>query len=170
MNIWKMSSTCFQVIRTEMDKISFTKPSHKRVAEQSSSESSTVLVVPKKKCVSGPQDAPKLSSDILYKSLFEIVPNACLFTIIDQPKENDPVSVEQTDPVSVELTDPLSVEQTDPVSVEQTDPVSVEQSDPVSVEQTNPVSVEQSDLEHSDVVSGELSSTESVEPIHFQYH
>ena len=82
--------------------------------EQASSESGTVP--PKKKCVSGSQDAPKLPPTLLYKLLFEIVPNACLFTIIDEPKENDPVSDVPTDPVSDVPTDPVNDVLTDPVS------------------------------------------------------
>ena len=76
----------FQVIPTEIEKISFIKPECKRVMEQASTKSGTVP--PKKKSVSGPQDAPKLPPTLLYKSLFEMLPNPCLFTIIDEPKEN----------------------------------------------------------------------------------
>ena len=95
--------------------------------EQASTESGTVP--PKKKRVSGPQDAPKLPPTLLY----------CLFTIIDEPKENDPVSDALTDPVSDVSTDPVSDILTDPVSDVLTDPVSDVWTDPVSDDSSRPV-------------------------------
>ena len=143
----------FQVIPIEIEKISFIKPACKRVMEQASTESGTVP--PKKKRVSGPQDAPKLPPTLLYKSLFKLVTNACLFTIIDEPKENNPVSDVLTDPVSDVPTDPVSDiptvsdVPTDPVSDVSTDSVSDAPTvsdvptDPVSDVPTDPISVEQ---------------------------
>ena len=179
-----------------MNKISFVKPTCKRAVEQSSSHSSTAVPAPKKNCViiSGPQDAPKLSSDTLYKSLFKVVPEACLFTIINEPvlednntpanlslhhfesseqssivsgEQTDAVNAEQSDPVCGEQTDAVNVEQSDSLCGEQTDAVNVEQSDPVCGEQTDAVNVEQSDpvsIEQTDVMSDEAISTESGKP------
>ena len=69
-----------------------------------------------------------------------MVPNACLFTIIDEPKENDPVSDVLTNPISDILTNPVSDVPTDPVSDIPTNPVSDVPTNPVSDIPTNPVS------------------------------
>ena len=69
-----------------------------------------------------------------------MVPNACLFTIIDEPKENDLVSDVPTNPVSDILTNPVSDVPTDPVSDIPTNPVSDVPTNPVSDIPTNPVS------------------------------
>ena len=139
-----------------MDKISFIKPTHKRAMEQSSNQSSDAVPASKKNCVSGPQDAPKLSPNTLYKSLFKVVPGACLFTSINEPRleDNDPptnpsrhhfkssqessiVNSEQTNTVGVEQCDAVSGEETgqcDPVSHKQTEAVNGEGIDAVTVE------------------------------------
>ena len=55
---------CVQVTPIEMDKISFTKPMHKRVVKRSSNRSSTMHAVLKMKCVSETKDVQKLSFDV----------------------------------------------------------------------------------------------------------
>ena len=69
-----------------MQSISYVKPMHKRVVEctKENNENNETPAV-KRRAKSGPQDSPRLSSQKLYTSLFELVPQACLFTIVDKP-------------------------------------------------------------------------------------
>ena len=73
-----------------MCNIKFVKPSHKRPASTegqcSSSHESSERQLQKKIHISGPQDTPHLPPETLYKSLFQLVPGACLFTIVAKPE------------------------------------------------------------------------------------
>ena len=69
---------------------------HKRTVEctKEDDENNETPAV-KRRAESGPQDSPRLSSQKLYSSLFELVPQACLFTIVEKPvqTENETLSL-----------------------------------------------------------------------------
>ena len=43
----------------------------------------------KRRAESGPHEAPVISSDKLYSELFDLIPGACLFTIIEPASQSD---------------------------------------------------------------------------------
>ena len=59
---------------------------HKRTVEctKENDENNETPAV-KRRAESGPQDSPRLPSQKLYTSLFELVPQACLFAIVEKP-------------------------------------------------------------------------------------
>ena len=64
----------------------FVKPIHKRAVEctKENDENDETPAV-KRRAESGLQDSSRLSSQKLYTSLFKLVPQACLFTIVEKP-------------------------------------------------------------------------------------
>ena len=75
-----------QVTPKEVSDITFTKPTHKRrVQSVSCAEKDSETPPAKRIPESGPQDAPRLPVQKLFSVLFEVVPQACLFTVVEPP-------------------------------------------------------------------------------------
>ena len=78
------------------------------------------------KVISGPQDLPKINAETLYNSIYELVPNACLFTVmpvleqkqIHRSSERVMTTELVTGPEQVTTTEPA----TDPEQVLTTEP------------------------------------------------
>ena len=75
-----------QVTPKEMLDITFIKPTHKRgVQSVSFAEEDPEIPPAKRISESGPQDAPRLPMQKLFSALFNVVPQACLFTVVEPP-------------------------------------------------------------------------------------
>jgi len=71
------------------------KPKYKRSREEENEsndqdENDEIQPCTKIRVESGPQDPPKLSVAKLYGSIHKLLPNACLFTIVEPPTTEDP--------------------------------------------------------------------------------
>ena len=84
------------------------KPKYKRSREEDSesndqNDDDEIQPLTRIRVESGPQDLPKLSRKKLYGSMYKLVPNACLFTIVEPPTTDDlPVPVTSGCDASVE--------------------------------------------------------------------
>ena len=75
-----------QVTPKQISDITFTQPTHKRgVHSVSCAEEDSETPPAKRIPESGPQDAPRLPVQKLLSALFEVVPQACLFTVVEPP-------------------------------------------------------------------------------------
>ena len=94
-----------QVTPTEISDIIFTKPTHKRrVQSVSCAEKDSETPPAKRIPESGPQDAPRLPVQKLLSVLFEVVPQACLFTVVEPP-----LNSEETLPTVEQAQDQLEI-------------------------------------------------------------
>ena len=87
-NVQNTSNCALQVTPKEIADVAFIKPTHKRGEQflscaQAEEEAETPSV--KRILESGPQDAPRLPVQKLFSALFELVPQACLFTVVEPP-------------------------------------------------------------------------------------
>ena len=75
------------------------KPKHKRELQSVDCADEDTEVPPaKRKLESGPHNIPKLPSQRLYSVLYEVVPQACLFTVIEASSQTstEMLSLKQT--------------------------------------------------------------------------
>ena len=84
------------------------KPKYKRSREEDSesndqNDDDEIQPLIRIRVQSGPQDLPKISREKLYGSMHKLLPNACLFTIVEPPTTDDlPVPVTSGCDASVE--------------------------------------------------------------------
>ena len=79
-----------QVTPAPVTDIQFVKPKHSNKRGQPTTQDSLQLIQPQKKWISGdtgPHQHPQNSKEDLYNSLHDLVPNACLFTIVSKPHQ-----------------------------------------------------------------------------------
>ncbi len=94
-----------QVTPKEISDITFIKPTHKRGVQSVSCAEEDPETQPAKRIPeSGPQDAPRLPVQKLISALFEVVPQACLFTVVEPP-----LTSEETLPTIEQAQDQLEV-------------------------------------------------------------
>ena len=169
-----------QVTPKEVSDITFAKPTHKRrVQFVSCAEKDSETPPAKKIPESGPQDASRLPVQKLLSALFEVVPQACLFTVVEPPLNSEETlpTIEQaqdqlevpmpTSCVSSPMDDECTHEQGDEQRGEHVDKQSEEQSAEHVGEQNEEQSAElagEQNEEQSTELAGEQSEEQPTEP------
>ena len=94
-----VAALLFKIEAKEIQEMNFMKPKHKRELQLVDCTEEDKETPPAKRTPeSGQHDIPKLSSQRLYSVLYEVVPQACLFTVMEAPSQTsmEIPSLEQT--------------------------------------------------------------------------